>query len=68
MFNAVNEVKRQYTYAVPPVKLFESQNSSQAQKNAFDFNFISQMNKSGNNPFHPDVSNSSKGQKLDFMC
>ena len=51
MFNAIEEVKRQYTYAVQPVKLFETRNSQAAQKSSFDF--INQMQKSGNNPFHP---------------
>ena len=55
MFNAIEEVKRQYTYAVQPVKLFETRNSQAAQKSSFDF--INQMQKSGNNPFHPDISN-----------
>ena len=67
MFNAINEVKRQYTYAVQPVKLFETNNSQAAQKYALDFNFVSQMNKTDNNPFHPDVSNTSRGQKLDIL-
>ena len=66
MFNAIEEVKRQYTYAVQPVKLFETINSQAAQKSSFDF--INQMQKSGNNPFHPDISNTSKGNKLDLMC
>lgn len=67
MFKAIDEVKRQYTYAVQPVKLFEANNSQAAQKYALDFNFVSQMNKNGNNPFHPDVSNTHKGQKLDLL-
>jgi hypothetical protein len=67
MNNAINQVQRQYTYAVQPVKLFETKNSQQAQKNALDFSFISQMKSNGNNPFHPDVSNSEKGNKLDIM-
>ena len=66
MFNAIEEVKRQYTYAVQPVKLFETRNSQAAQKSSFDF--INQMQKSGNNPFHPDISNTQKGNKLDLMC
>lgn len=65
MFNAIDEVKRQYTYAVQPVKLFETKNSQIAQKSSFDF--INQMNKSGHNPFHPDISNSHKGNKLDII-
>lgn len=65
MFNKIDEIQRQYTYAVQPVKLFETQNSNLAQKSSFDF--INQMQKSGKNPFHPDVSNSYKGGKLDIM-
>lgn len=65
MFNPIDEVKRQYTYAIQPVKLFETRNSQIAQKNSFDF--INQMNKSGHNPFHPDISNTNKGGKLDIM-
>ncbi|MBR6302174.1 hypothetical protein IKR55_05495 [bacterium] len=67
MFNAIDEVKRQYTYAVQPVKLFEANHSQAAQKFVLDFDFVNQMNKTGNNPFHPDVSNTHKGQKLDLM-
>jgi hypothetical protein len=67
MFNAIDEVKRQYTYAVQPVKLFEANNSQAAQKYVLDFDFVNQMNKTGHNPFHPDVSNTPKGQKLDLM-
>ena len=67
MFNAIKEVKPQYAYAVQPVKLFEANSSKAAQHHALDFSFISQMKESGNNPFHPDVSNSPRGQKLDFM-
>ena len=67
MFNAIDEVKRQYIYAVQPVKLFEANNHQAAQKYAFDFNFVNKKEKTGNNPFHPDVSNTPKGQKLDLM-
>lgn len=67
MNNAINEIQRQYTYAVQPVKLFETKNSQMAQKNALDFNFISEMKQNGNNPFHPSVSNSEKGNCLDIM-
>ncbi len=63
--NVIEEVQRQYMYAVQPVNLFEAQNSKAAQQNTFDF--INQMNKNGHNPCHPDVSNTSKGQKLDIM-
>jgi uncharacterized protein YeaC (DUF1315 family) len=65
MNNAIEEIQRQYMYAVQPVKLFETRNNQAAQKSSFDF--INQMSKSGNNPFHPDVSNTSKGNKLDLM-
>lgn len=65
MFNAIDEIKRQYTYAVQPVKLFETKNSQTAQKSTFDF--INQMKNSGHNPFHPDISNSQRGNKLDIM-
>ncbi len=67
MFNSIDQVKRQYTYAVQPVQLFETKNSRAAEKNALDFSFISRMNQTGNNPFHPDVSLTHKGQKLDLM-
>lgn len=65
MNNAIEEVKRQYTYAVQPVKFFETRNNQTAQKSNFDF--INRMQVSGNNPFHPDVSNTEKGSKLDIM-
>ena len=42
MFNAINEVKRQYMYTVQPVKLFETRNFQEAQKSSFDF--INQAN------------------------
>lgn len=67
MNNAINEVQRRYMFAVQPVKLFETKNYQAAQKNALDFGFISQMKSNGNNPFHPDVSNSEKGSKLDII-
>lgn len=63
--NAIDEIQRQYTYAVQPVKLFETRNSQSAQKNTFDF--LNQMAKSNHNPFHPDISNSGKGKNLDIM-
>ena len=65
MFNAIDEVKRQYTYAVQPVRLFETKNNKNAQANSFDF--IKNIPNAGNNPFHPDISNSGKGSKLDIM-
>lgn len=67
MNNAINEIQRQYMYAVQPVKLFETKNTPQAQRNALDFSFINHMKSSGNNPFHPDVSNSEKGKMLDII-
>ena len=50
---------------VQPVKLFETRNSQEAQKSSFDF--INQANKSGYNPFHPNLSNTDKGGKIDLM-
>ena len=67
MNNKINEVQRQYFYAVQPVKLFETQKQQQNIKNFDDFNFISTMKQHGNNPFHPDVSYTNKGQKLDIL-
>lgn len=65
MFNKINEVQRPYTYAVQPVQLFETQNSQAAQKSSFDF--FNQTNNSSFNLFHPNVSNSKTGNKLDLM-
>jgi hypothetical protein len=66
MFNRIDEVQRQYTYAVQPVKLFETQkNNPFAQKNSFGIN--SQTNSSEFNLLHPNVSNSQSGGKLDLM-
>ena len=65
MFNAIDEVKRQYMYTVQPVKLFETRNSQEAQKSSFAF--INQANKSGYNQFHPNLSNTDKGGKIDLM-
>ena len=66
MFNAINEVKRQYTYAVQPVKLFETKNKKADTKNPFA-NFNQQTNKSEYNLNHPKVSNTTLGGKLDFL-
>lgn len=66
MFNKINEVQRQYMYAVQPVKLFEDNKHHNTPKSSFEF--INQMSKSANNPFHPDVSNSEKGRKLDISA
>lgn len=65
MFNKINEVQRQYIYAVQPVHLFETQNSKAAQKSSFDL--FNQTNNSTFNLFHPNVSNSTKGNKLDLI-
>jgi len=65
MFNKIEEIQRQYTYAVQPVKLFETQNNQAVQKNMFDF--AKQIKQSANNPLHPDVSNTNKGGKLDIL-
>ena len=65
MNNAIEEIKRQYTYAVQPVKFFEARNNQTSQKVAFDF--LNNIKQNGSNPFHPDVSNSEKGNKLDIM-
>lgn len=65
MFNKINEVQRQYTSAVQPVQLFETRNNKPAKDNTFAF--IDDMKQKGYNPFHPSVSNSEKGKKLDLM-
>ena len=65
MFNEIDEIKRQYIYTVQPVNLFETKKSMDAQKNSFEFN--NQMNNSNYNLFHPDVSNSISGKKLDLL-
>ena len=65
MFNKIEEVQRQYTYTVQPVKFFETQNNQAAQKNMFDF--TNKITQSKNNPFHPDISNTNKGGKLDIL-
>lgn len=65
MFKPIQEIKQHYTYAVQPVKLFETKNSQTAQKSSFDF--INQMNKSGHNPFHPNITNTEKGNRLDII-
>lgn len=64
--NAIEKVQRQYMYAVQPVKLFETGNNQAAQKTNFDF--LKQTKTTGNNPFHPDISNTKKGNNLDIMC
>ncbi len=65
--NKIDEIQRQYMYAVQPVKLFEQNSAKQAQKSSFDFNFISQMNSKGFNPSHPNVQTETTARRLDFM-
>ncbi len=65
MFNSIEQIQRKYTTAVQPIKLFETKNNSVVQKSTFDF--IEQLKKSGHNPFHPDISNSNNGRKLDIL-
>lgn len=66
MYNAINEVQRQYMYAVQPVKLFETRNKQADTKNPFA-QLTEQTNFSQYNLNHPNVSNSSSGGKLDFL-
>lgn len=65
MFSKINQVQRQYMYAVQPVKLFEADNK-QAQKNSLN-PFSDKTNFSQYTLLHPNVSNSSTGAKLDLM-
>ena len=65
MFNSIEQVQRQYTTAIQPGQLFETRNNKAAQQNTFEF--VEQLKKSGHNPFHPDVSNSEKGGRLDIL-
>lgn len=64
MLNKIEEVQRQYIYAVQPVKLFETQNNQAAQQSMFDF--TNKINQSNHNPFHPDITNTGKGGRLDI--
>ncbi len=67
MLNSVDEIKYHYTYNIQPVQLFETHKSKNTQNSSFDF--INQMkNSSKYNPFHPDISNSYKGNRLDLIC
>lgn len=66
MFNKINQVQRQYTYAVQPVKLFEADKNKHAQKNSFN-PFSEQTNFTQYTLLHPNVSNSASGAKLDLM-
>ncbi len=65
MNNKINEIKPQYIYAVQPVKLFETEDTKRANKQAF--NFGNEQIQTNYNPFHPNVSNSEKGNRLDLM-
>lgn len=65
MNNAIEEIKRQYTYAVQPVKFFEARNNQASQK--MSFSFLENIKPNGNNPYHPNVTNSGKGGRLDIM-
>ena len=66
MNNKIEQVGRQYAYAIQPVKLFETQSKNQAQKSSFDF--INQMNlQTDYNPFHPNVKTKSVASRLDLM-
>ncbi|MGN0031665.1 MAG: hypothetical protein ACI37Q_06905 [Candidatus Gastranaerophilaceae bacterium] len=66
MNNAIEEIKRQYTPIVQPVRLFETRNNKQTPNKELS-EFINTINNSSNNPFHPDISNSKKGRCLDIM-
>lgn len=66
MFNSIEQIQRQYTTAIQPIQLFETKKSNDTQKNSFEF--VNKLKMSGNNPFHPDISNSHKGNRLDITC
>ncbi|MCM1338067.1 MAG: hypothetical protein NC191_00160 [Muribaculaceae bacterium] len=66
MFDSIDSVKRQYTYAVQPVKLFETKNKRTESNNPFA-NFTPNSSLQKYNLYHPNVSNSSSGGKLDFL-
>lgn len=65
MLNSIEQIQRQYTTAIKPVQLFETRNSTIAQQNSFEIS--AHLKLTGNNPFHPDISNSNKGNRLDIM-
>jgi len=64
--NKIDSIQRQYMFAVEPVRFFETQKNEQAQKSSFDF-FNRMNSKSDYNPFHPNVQNATKAQKLDIL-
>lgn len=65
MLNSIEHVQRQYINAIQPVQLFKVKNSTIAQKNSFDIS--ARLKATGNNPFHPDISNSNNGKRLDIL-
>ncbi|MBP3820783.1 hypothetical protein J6G99_03965 [bacterium] len=64
--NRIDEIQKQYMYAIKPVQLFETKNSNHAQKSSFDF--INQMNQNGFNPFHPNVKSNTMAKNLDLTA
>ena len=67
MFNAIDEIKRQYIYTVQPIKLFETTNSKATQKNLFETTNNQSSKQNAYNLLHPNISNSNKGNKLDTL-
>ena len=66
MNNKIEQIGRQYAYAIQPVQLFETQNSKQTQKSSLDF--FNQMNSNSDyNPFHPNVRTKSVASRLDLI-
>ena len=63
--NKIDGIHRQYMFAIEPVKLFETQKDTQAQKSSFDF--LNRMNSKNYNPLHPNVANATMAKKLDIM-
>ena len=67
IFQPIEQVQRQYTTAVQPVQFFETQKRQEINSQN-PFNFISQTDSAKKyNLFHPNVSYSQKGAKLDLM-
>ena len=65
MFNSIEQIQRTYTTAIQPVQLFETRKNNTTGQNSYEF--IKELEKSGHNPFYPDISNSTKGKHLDIM-
>ena len=63
--NSIDSIQSKYTFAVPPVQLFEPKNFQGAQKSSFDF--INEMNSNGFNPFHPNVKSETMAKNLDIL-